>query len=125
MPKIVVGPIDKGLRTDRLPFNIDNDSFPTLVNAYQWRGRIKRKRGNAFLGILQREITITSGSSVTLINGWSNLLGQVVFGTQKLSPNSIFITNITNATNAVVTYTSVVGIDILLDNFFIFQALLV
>src|SRR5216683_2665480 len=110
MPKIVVGPIDKGLRTDRLPFNIDNDSFPTLVNAYQWRGRIKRKRGNAFLGILQREITITSGSSVTLINGWSNLLGQVVFGTQKLSPNSIFITNITNATNAVVTYTSVVGI---------------
>src|SRR6266851_1031703 len=122
MPKIVVGPIDKGLRTDRLPFNIDNDSFPTLVNAYQWRGRIKRKRGNAFLGILQREITITSGSSVTLINGWSNLLGQVVFGTQKLSPNSIFITNITNATNAVVTYTSVVGIDYIIGQLVYIQA---
>ena len=42
--KLVVGPINKGLRGGVTPFNVDNDSFPTLVNAYQWRGRIKRKR---------------------------------------------------------------------------------
>lgn len=52
--KIVVGPINKGLRTDRVPFVIDNDSFPLLVNAYQWRGRIKRKRGTAELTRLRR-----------------------------------------------------------------------
>jgi hypothetical protein len=62
MPKLVVGPINKGLRTDRLPFNIDNDSFPTLINAYQWRGRLKRKRGTAELCRLQRIIGTTNGS---------------------------------------------------------------
>jgi hypothetical protein len=45
--KIVIGPINRGLRNDRTPFVIDNDSFPVLVNAYQWRGRVKRKRGTA------------------------------------------------------------------------------
>lgn len=60
--KIVVGPVNQGIRTDRLPFNIDNDSFPTLVNAYQWRGRIKRKRGTTLLGRLQRFLGTTNGS---------------------------------------------------------------
>ena len=60
--QIVVGPINKGLRTDRLPFNIDNDSFPTLINAYQWRGRIKRKRGTAPLGRLERYFDSTSSA---------------------------------------------------------------
>ena len=35
--KSVVGPINKGLITHREPFVIDNDSFPVLQNAYQWR----------------------------------------------------------------------------------------
>jgi len=52
--KIVVGPINKGLRNDRTAFVIDNDSFPTLINAYQWRGRVKRKRGTTLLGRLER-----------------------------------------------------------------------
>src|SRR5260221_10283651 len=55
--KIVVGPVNRGLRTDRTAFVIDNDSFPTLVNAYQWRGRIKRKRGTRLLGRLKRDLT--------------------------------------------------------------------
>lgn len=58
--KLVVGPIEKGLRNDRLPFNIDNDSFPTLINAYQWRGRIKRKRGTSLLGRLTRFFSSTN-----------------------------------------------------------------
>ena len=60
--KIVVGPINKGLSTDRTAFVIDNDSFPTLINAYQWRGRLKRKRGTSFLGRLNRYLKDTDGS---------------------------------------------------------------
>lgn len=70
--KLVIGPINRGLRTDREPFVIDNDSFPTLVNAYQWRGRIKRKRGTSFLSRLQRYLETTSGSgnlSITIAPG--------------------------------------------------------
>jgi hypothetical protein len=52
--KITVGPFSKGLRNDIIPVYIDNDSFPTLINAYQWRGRAKRKRGTSLLGRLQR-----------------------------------------------------------------------
>lgn len=68
--KIVIGPIDKGIRTDRTAFNIDNDSFPTLVNAYQWRGRVKRKRGTSFLTRFQRFLGTTDASgnfSVTIV----------------------------------------------------------
>lgn len=55
--KIVVGPIKKGLKNDVLPFNIDNDSFPKLLNAYQWRSRVKRKRGTVLLGRLRRPLS--------------------------------------------------------------------
>jgi hypothetical protein len=67
--KLVVGPIDKGLRTDRLPFAIDNDSFPFLLNAYQWRGRVKRKRGTSPLGRLSRYLTYTNYNSLNLLTG--------------------------------------------------------
>lgn len=60
--KLIVGPIDKALRTGLEPFNIDNDSFPTMVNMYQWRGKVKRKRGTDKLGRLQRWIGTTSGA---------------------------------------------------------------
>lgn len=60
--KIIVGPVNRGLRNDRTPFVIDNDSFPMLINAYQWRGRIKRKRGTSLLGRLTRFIDTTSTS---------------------------------------------------------------
>src|SRR5690349_24164455 len=56
MPEqIYIGNFTKGQKTDRLPFNIDNDAFPILYNFYSWRGRGKRKRGTAFLGQLQRQ----------------------------------------------------------------------
>lgn len=60
--KLVIGPINKGLRNDRTAFVIDNDSFPTLINAYQWRGRVKRKRGTQFLCRLQRFLGTTDGA---------------------------------------------------------------
>ncbi len=52
--KIVIGPINKGLSQYYKPFYIDNDSFPVLINSYQWRGRIKRKRGTSLLNRLER-----------------------------------------------------------------------
>ena len=58
--KILVGPMTKGLRNDVTPFNIDNDSFPLLVNAYQWRGRVKRKRGTTPLCRLYRTINTST-----------------------------------------------------------------
>jgi hypothetical protein len=67
--QIIVGPINRGLQENRTAFVIDNDSFPVLQNAYQWRGRVLRKRGTSFLNRLSRfvDTTNTSYSSVDTI----------------------------------------------------------
>lgn len=70
--KLIVGPINKGLRNDVTAFNIDNDSFPTLINAYQWRGRLKRKRGTSLLGRLTR-VMPTASLGVSGASPWSIL----------------------------------------------------
>lgn len=69
MPKLQVIPLNKGLRNDRLAFNIDNDAFPTLINAFQWRSRVRRKRGTSLLCRLQRYLGVTdvSGNLVVTI----------------------------------------------------------
>lgn len=73
--KLIVGPpIDKGLKTNRLAFAVDNDSFPTLVNAYQWRGRVKRKRGESLLTRLNRGIVNASVST----DGSGNFAGNPI-----------------------------------------------
>lgn len=106
--KLVIGPINKGLRTDRTAFNIDNDSFPTLINAYQWRGRIKRKRGTSLLTRLERyfDSTISSfGSIVTItldVSGNGNLISGF-----SLQPNSNIVPGTVTLTGSTgpVTYT--------------------
>ena len=60
--KLVVGPINQGLRNDVTAFNIDQDAFPVLINAYQWRSRVKRKRGTRLFGRLQRYFDSTDVS---------------------------------------------------------------
>lgn len=72
--KIIVGPLTKGLRNDIISVFIDNDSFPVLKNAYQWRGRVKRKRGTSFLTRLRRYFLSTStaynsGTTTITLNG--------------------------------------------------------
>jgi len=67
---VVSEPVNKGLRNDVTPFNIDNDNFPTLINAYQWRGRLKRKRGTSLLGRLTVQID-TSSIGVTGASPWT------------------------------------------------------
>ena len=69
MPEqVYIGNFAKGLKLDRLPFNIDNDAFPTMFNFYSWRGRAKRKRGTIFLG--QLEIQVQSVATATPPLAW-------------------------------------------------------
>ena len=108
--KLIVGPFNKGLKTDVIPPIIDNDSFPVLQNAYQWRGRVKRKRGTTLLGQLQRYFNSlsTAYSPTTDIlfdgSGNSNLFSAfTVFSNQ---PNASLIpgtVSITDTTSSVVT----------------------
>lgn len=103
--KIVIGPINKGLRNDVTPFVIDNDSFPTLINAYQWRGRVKRKRGTSLLGRLQRYFdsnsnAYNSGSVTITLNGSG--VGNILTGFSLQSdgnivPGTVTITDTINA----------------------------
>lgn len=98
--KIVVGPIDRGLRNDRTAFNIDNDSFPMLINAYQWRGRVKRKRGTSLLGRLERYFNslssaYNSGSTTITLNGSGSgnlLTGFSLQSNGNIVPGSVTIT---------------------------------
>ncbi len=100
--KLVVGPIDKGLKTNVTPFNIDNDSFPILINAYQWRGRVKRKRGTSLLCRLQRFFNsssvsyIAAASSTITLDGSGN--GNLITGfnlqtNANIVPGSVTITD--------------------------------
>ncbi len=107
--KLVVGPIDRGLKTNRTAFVIDNDSFPTLINAYQWRGRVKRKRGTRLLGRLTRYFNSSISSynsptgTITLdASGNGNLITDVSLQTNsQIVPGTILI----NAVVSMVSYT--------------------
>jgi hypothetical protein len=110
--KIIVGPVGKGLRTDILPFNIDNDAFPVLLNAYQWRGRIKRKRGTQLLNRLSRyfsstNISYNSGTTTITLDGTGS--GNLLFNASwSLETNSALVPGsitITDTSNADETYT--------------------
>lgn len=99
--KIFIGKISKGLEQFYLPFNIDNDAFPYLYNAYTWRGRVKRKRGTVPLGRLEVQVELASSpnnwqfAQFALTSGAGNLLTiSTLYGA---------ITGITQATQAVVT----------------------
>jgi hypothetical protein len=103
--QIYIGDFGKGLKLNRAPFVIDNDSFPFLFNFYAWRGRIKRKRGTSLVGQLQVKVQSVAANPlnyqygpISLTGGEGNLL--VFLG---LSPSPNAISGITNANPAVVT----------------------
>jgi hypothetical protein len=83
--KLVIGPINKGLKTYFTPFNIDNDSFPVLQNAYQWRGRVKRKRGTTYLGQLNYQYVSFAVFTGFGISGPTKVIG-LFANTGKLNP---------------------------------------
>jgi hypothetical protein len=104
--KLVVGQQFKGQNTYYEPFNIDNNSFPQLVNAFPFRGRIKRKRGTSPLGRLTRFFDSTNISynnpitTIALVGGAGNLLTgfKTLETNAALEPGSIKITD-TNTGN--------------------------
>ncbi len=94
--QIYIGAFAKGLKLNPLPFNIDNDAFATLYNAYVWRNRAKRKRGTVFLGRLQIQEQISAAPNVwqeaafNLVAGAGNLISQYTLGsTAAITPGSI------------------------------------
>ncbi len=48
----LIGPIRDGIRRDSKSWSQPNDSFETLINAYQWRDRVVRRPGYTLLGRL-------------------------------------------------------------------------
>ena len=107
--KLVVGPFNRGFRNGVPPFYLDNDSFPTLINAYQWRNRVKRKRGTSSICRLQRAFNsaVSSYGSISSFNLASNngnlLIG---FNLNTTSGASASITGATQATSCVLTATN-------------------
>jgi hypothetical protein len=99
--KLVVGPFNRGFRNDRTAFVIDNDNFPTLINAYQWRGRVKRKRGTSKLNRIQRYfdstiISYNSGPTTIILDGLGNgniLTGFSLQSNGNIVPGSVVITD--------------------------------
>lgn len=93
--KLIVGPISKGLKSNLKPFAIDNDSFPVLQNAYQWRGRVKRKRGTQFLTRLRRtmpELSLgVTGASPWSFNIFSTIVPAILPGNGSIVPGSVIV----------------------------------
>lgn len=67
--QIYIGDFAKGLKTNPLPFNIDNDAFPYIFNMYIWRRRAKRKRGTLTLARLQRFLPLLLSPNAGRIAG--------------------------------------------------------
>ena len=97
MEKIVVGDL-KGLVNRYEPFNIDNNTFAALINAYGWRKKVLRKRGTEKIGRLTRNLTDVSltaapGSGTTYTE---NIKTTLSFNTtqpnSEIIPGSITIT---------------------------------
>lgn len=98
--KIVVGPFTRGLRNDVEPFNVDTDSFPTLINAYQWRSRIKRKRGTELVNRLSRAFNSHASSTQLDPSGNGNLITGFSLETNgSIVPGSVNIFNAGHAIN--------------------------
>lgn len=115
--RIIVGPIKGTLKTSVTAFNIDDDSFPVLINAYPWRGRVKRKRGTSFLTRLTRyfqsNVTIYSTSPTINLNGSgvANIISG--FGLTTNAPN----TSIKPGTVVITSSSAVVYTDPTMDGY--------
>lgn len=119
--KIFIGKISKGLEQFYLPFNIDNDAFPYLYNAYAWRGRVKRKRGTTTLGRLQVQAQSVADSTPPAIyqigqfttlssgDGSLNLLHTTISGITKATFAVVTIGNNLFTVGDIVIFSGVVG----------------
>ncbi|MFP3859224.1 MAG: ubiquitin-activating E1 FCCH domain-containing protein [Bacteroidales bacterium] len=61
--KLLIANMETGLERDREPWLLPDKAFPTLEDAYLFRGRIKRRQGYRNLGRIVTNIGTASGSS--------------------------------------------------------------
>ena len=67
---LYISKYETGLVESRQNFILPNDAYPTLINAYIWRERIKRKQGYKLLGKLRRVLT---GQAIGNTDGAGNI----------------------------------------------------
>lgn len=65
LQEFLIGPIKDGVRSDLKPFAIPDDAFESLVNAFQFRGRVRRRLGFTLLGRLQQVVANTTTGLTT------------------------------------------------------------
>src|SRR6185503_3794266 len=98
--QIFIGNFAKGLKNNRYPPDIDNDSFATLFNFYVWRGRVKKKRGTDTLDRLNVQVVMVTSpthnwqrTGLTLVSGATNLVSGLSFESNStIVPGSITFT---------------------------------
>lgn len=104
--QVYIGNFAHGLKNRVKSFNNDNDSFSALMNAYAWRGQVKRKRGTSSLARFQRQIALVASvtlpwqKSLSLTAGAVNLItalnleseGSITLGTINFTINSAVYT---------------------------------
>ncbi len=50
MDRFLIGPMDIGLQTDLKPFQLPDQAFSSLNNAYVFRGRVRKRFGSSYMG---------------------------------------------------------------------------
>ena len=93
MDTFLVADMQVGLERDREPWLLPDQAFPTLEDAYLFRGRIQRRRGFANLGRLCEEAT----AQVLAVRGAApqNLTGPLTIpgAALQIQPGSVTITD--------------------------------
>ena len=98
---------DSGLNQYYEPFLIPEKAFPTLEDAYAWRGRIRKRQGYTLIGRLQRNlsgITLShqaSGTSYTV----ADLLADSAIDLRTAQPNAEIMAGSLSITVGSLTFT--------------------
>lgn len=88
-----------GLVNDKAAFNLTNDSFQSLVNAFNFRGRIRRRAGYTLLGRLRRDLTGAAAGTYSTIDGTNTFDLFTGLGIAANEPNANLVPgNISNIT---------------------------
>lgn len=106
--RLVISEIMGGQQTYEKPFFLQNDTFPTLINALCWRKRLMKKPGSQLLGQLRRQIgTTTGGTFTTKINPvpLSHGVSKFQIGNVVLVDGDISVNDVANLTSNTLGYT--------------------
>jgi len=86
---------EAGLVQSRQEFILPDDAYPTLLNAYIWRERIKRKQGFQLLGRLRRVFSLVSigntGASAWTFTIFSTVVPPIIEPNAEIELGSVII----------------------------------